>query len=145
MTKPPLRDRLSRTYFEHIRPQCDGTCWDALTDQERQNHVDVITVLLDEILTDHVIMPAPAPVTELRYQRLSREWSLTDVANRVGYTKGYVSHLECGRRRASGNTMQRFAAVFECAPEWLWHIEEGWGIRPRRHDPIAESQSHQPQ
>lgn len=55
----------------------------------------------------------------LRAERLSRGWSLVDLAARLGVSKGYVSRLECDKARPSVRMLMRLGKLWEIDTEDL--------------------------
>src|ERR1019366_6367491 len=62
--------------------------------------------------------------TGLRYARQSKEVSLTDMANQLGYTKGYLSGVENGNIRVSEDLVQRYEQALDFASGELDEIAQ---------------------
>lgn len=53
----------------------------------------------------------------IRALRKERRWSLRDVEQQTGISRGYLSRLERGYRGASPRTLQALADAFGVAPQ----------------------------
>jgi transcriptional regulator with XRE-family HTH domain/tetratricopeptide (TPR) repeat protein len=62
--------------------------------------------------------------TRLRYARQSKKVSLTDMANQLGYTKGYLSGVENGNIRVSEDLVQRYEQALDFATGELDEIAQ---------------------
>lgn len=70
------------------------------------------------------IGPQETPVSRelgerLRAERLSRGWSLVDLAARLHVSKGYVSRLECGKARPAVTMIARLGRLWDIDTEEL--------------------------
>lgn len=49
--------------------------------------------------------------------RRKKGLSQYELANRLGVSKSYISHLECGRRQMGLNLLRKYASVMSLKPE----------------------------
>jgi site-specific DNA-methyltransferase (adenine-specific) len=55
----------------------------------------------------------------LRQERVSRNWSLVDLAKRLEVSKGYLSRLECGKARPAATMIRRLGRLWKIDTEAL--------------------------
>lgn len=55
-------------------------------------------------------------VANVKAKMSERSWSKTDLAEALGVTPSYVSQLLSGHRRPGLDTLDEFAALFDCEP-----------------------------
>jgi len=56
----------------------------------------------------------------IKKYREQRGFSVTELANRCGFTKSYLSRLERGLRTPSVSTLNALANVLNCSPADFW-------------------------
>jgi transcriptional regulator with XRE-family HTH domain len=54
--------------------------------------------------------------SNLRRERLARQWTQEELALRVGITQGYLSEMESGSRNVSLDMLDQVCAAFEANP-----------------------------
>lgn len=48
----------------------------------------------------------------LKKERIDRGWTLNDMANKLGISPAYLSHIEMGRRRAPAEILETICTLF---------------------------------
>lgn len=56
---------------------------------------------------------------KVRLLRKARGWTLQDLSDQTGLSKGYISELERGEAGYRGETLEQFSKIFDVAPSMM--------------------------